>query len=158
MSRKFILLFFLLSFLFQGIVQGEENWTNEITPEITLEAIKIFRENPMGTDARGALSLVVNYAQNSDDVTITLLPKYLPWQAGSLGPNLEGIFLGAFVAGNVEHQLITNRKENRPLEGIQLMLDSYQMLKDRKKIDPIETFETWLEYTRAGTLKDELGL
>ena len=137
---------------------GEESWTTAVTPEITLEAIKIFRENPVGEDARGALALIVKFARESKDVSVTISPNYLPWEQGSLAPSLEGIFLGAFVAGNVEYQLMQGIKENRPIEGIKMMLQSYKVLRDREKIEAHENFDAWLSLDHQNQLYAELNL
>ncbi len=147
-----------LAAAYPGTSSAEDSWTTAITPEITLEAIKIFRENPIGDDARGALALIVKFTKESKDVVVTISPNYLPWEQGSLPPHLEGVFLGAFVAGNVEYQLMKGITENRPFEGIKLMLHSYKVLKDREKIEALENFDAWINLDRKNQLYAELEL
>ncbi len=149
---------FFMATLQPLVASSEDSWTTAITPEITLEAIKIFRENPIGEDARGALALIVKFAKESKEVSVKISPNYLPWEQGTLKPYLEGIFLGAFVAGNIEYQLINNIKENRPIEGVKLMLHSYKVLKDRSKIESLENFDTWLALDQEDQLYAELKL
>lgn len=157
--KKFILI--ILSVLLTalpGYASDDDGWTSTITPEITLEAIKIFRENPSGEDARSALALIVRFTKESKDVTVTISPNYLPWEQGTLSPYLEGVFLGAFVAGNIEYQLLHKINQNRPFEGIKLMLYSYKVLKDRDKIEALENFDTWLVLDQQNQLYAELDL
>ena len=125
---------------------------DDISPEGTLRAIQLFRENPVGDYADCALSVAGNFAEQSPSVLVELRPIYFPWELGEIDADAEVKFLGAFVAGNIEYQLTNNVKENRPIEGVRLELLTYEMMREIGAIETLEGFEDWLELERNGQL------
>jgi hypothetical protein len=126
--------------------------TNDLSPEATLKAIQLYRDDPVGDYADCALSVVGNFAEQSPTVLVELRPVYFPWELGEIKSDAEVKFLGAFVAGNVEYQLTNNVKENRPIEGVRLQLWTYERMKEVGAIETLPGFEEWLELERNGQL------
>lgn len=126
--------------------------TDDISPEATLKAIQLFRDDPVGDFSDCALSIAGNFAEQSPAVLVELRPVYFPWKLGEIDSDAEVKLLGAFVAGNVEYQLTNNVKENRPIEGVWLELLTYERMKEIGAIETLEGFEDWLELERNGQL------
>ncbi len=135
-----------------------EDLKKTITPEVVLKAVNLFKSDPMGKDADGALSVITNFAENSDQVTIEISEKYFPWKFGSLGKEFDAKFLGAFIAGNLECQLEKKIKKSCPIEGIHLVLETYQALRNAKKIKAHQKIEKWIELDKKGELANEVGI
>ena len=126
--------------------------TDDISPESTLRAIQTYRTDPMGDYAACSLSVAGKFAEQSPAVLVELRPAYFPWELGQIDSDAEVKFLGAFVAGNVEYQLINNVKENRPIEGIRLQLLTYERMKEVGAVETLPGFEEWLELELDGQL------
>jgi hypothetical protein len=152
-----LLLIVTLFFSLTVFAQNEE-WKKIVTPEIALKAIKLFKSDPLGKDADDALSLILDFAENSDQVTIEISEKYFPWKFGSHGKQFDTKFLGAFIAGNLECQLENKSNKNCTIEGIYLVLETYQALRDAKKIKAHQKIERWIELRKKGELANEVGI
>jgi hypothetical protein len=126
--------------------------TNDLSPEGTLTAIQLYRDDPVGDYADCALSVVGNFAEQSPTVLVELRPVYFPWELGGIDSEAEVKFLGAFVAGNVEYQLTNKVKENRPIEGVRLQLLTYERMREVGAIETLQEFERWLDLERNGQL------
>ena len=135
------LLWLLLILLFLQPSHAKEDWTAQITPDIALRAIQIYGANPTTEDALGALSIALNFAEKSEDVTIQIQKEVFPFELGSISQDAESRFVGAFVAGNLEYQLRTKTNENSPLAGIYLVLHTYQRLVHEGHLKRVESFE-----------------
>ena len=129
-----------------------------LTPEVALKAIALFKQDPLGEQANGALAVVLKFAQSSSQVLVVIDEKIFPFEIGSIDSAAESTFLGAFLAGNVEHQLITGTKENRPYEGILLMLKTYEIMRYRGVIDRVEGFEHWINLRNKGDLESAIDM
>jgi hypothetical protein len=147
LRHLFILLVSLCSFSAHS-----QECTDELSPEATLRAVQLYRDDPVGDHADCALSIAGNFAEQSPAVLVELRPAYFPWELGKIDSDAEVKFLGAFVAGNVEYQLTNEVKENRPLEGVRLQLLTYSRMKETGAIDTLPGFEAWLELERNGQL------
>ena len=126
--------------------------TNKLSPEATLKAIQLYRDDPVGDYADCALSVAGNFAEQSPAVLVELRAVYFPWKLGGIDSDAEVKFLGAFVAGNVEYQLTNDVKENRPIEGVRLQLLTYERMKEVGAMQTLQGFEEWLELERNGQL------
>ena len=89
----FLLLVSLCSFCAHS-----QECTNGLSPEATLKAIQLYRDDPVGDHADCALSVVGNFAEQSPAVLVELRPAYFPWELGGIDSDAEVKFLGAFVA------------------------------------------------------------
>ena len=148
---KLRLLFLSLVTLCSFPAQSHE-CADELSPEATLKAIQLYRDDPVGDFADCALSVAGNFAEQSPAVLVELRPSYFPWELGKIDSDAEVKFLGAFVAGNVEYQLTNSVKENRPVEGVRLQLLTYERMKEAGAIETLPGFEKWLELERNGQL------
>lgn len=125
----------------------------QITPEIVLKAISVFRSNPIDDDADSILSIVVRFAQTSSKVLVEIDETMVPYKPGSIDQDASAKFVGAFIAGNIEYQLNNDVKENRPCEGIELMIITYEVMRNANLVNRIEGFEDWITLRDKGELK-----
>lgn len=137
---------------------AEEDWTKRITPEITLKAIQLYKNDPTTDDALGALSIATNFAEQSEQVFVTIDAKFLPFKLGNIDKDVEARMIGAFVAGNIEYQLMHKIRQDSPLEGILLELYTYKKLKEKGLFPENDNFEKWLQWEKEGELRQRLKM
>lgn len=65
----------------------------------------------------------------------------------------ESKLVGAYIAGNTESQLTQDVKENRPCEGIVLMILAYEDMKNSDRVVKIEGMDYWIGLRDKGELK-----
>jgi hypothetical protein len=85
-------------------------------------------------------------------VLVEIDKKYFPYESGTISSDAQIKFLGAFIAGNVEYQLLYGVKENRPLEGVSFMVQTYVKLRRKNAVVRIEGFEKWKDLLRKKQL------
>ena len=151
---KVITFILLLFFLIPSY--AEDDWTKKITPEATLKAIQIFKNDPTGEYAEGALSIIVNYAKNSPDVIATLQSELFPFEFDKIEVKAQTIFLGSFIAGNIEPQILQKTKKDFPFEGVKLLLYTYTKLRDKNLFKKNKTFEEWIALLNKNELRKKL--
>ena len=95
---------------------------------------------------------MATFAEQSPDVLVKIDEKYFPYQPDEVSSDAQIRFLGAFVAGNVEYQLLYEIKQNRPVEGAKLMLETYISLRRSNAVARIEGFEQWKGLVRKNQL------
>jgi len=150
---KFLsLLMAVLLIGFPLLSSGDDDWKRSITPEMALKAINAFRADPDGEHGRGYLSVIVNFAEESDLVLVKIDPDQFPADFKNLDSQWQGTLLGAFVAGNIEPQLLFDEKSDSPLEGIRLMLSSYRHFESAGRIEKLPSFEEWIRLDAHGKL------
>jgi len=136
-----------------------DDWTTQITSEIALKAIGIFEANPLGEDAEGALSIIVNYAKLSDEVYVLVEPRTTPWLTEDDKKHKHAhTLVGALIAGNMKPQLETGIRQDRPYDGALQVIDTYQQLRELGESERIPCIEVWLELSKAEELRESLGL
>ena len=148
----------IVTILLSFTALAEEDWTKRITPEITLKALALYRADPTNEDALGALSITTNFADKSPNLLVEIKEEYFPFKLGELDQNIQARFIGAFVAGNIEYQLIHNINENRPIEGIKLVLYTYTRLREKNIIPKHKEFEKWINMDRNGELAKKIKI
>lgn len=124
----------------QVIAAGNDT---DISADSFFVALKIFRNNPDGKNANAALSNMTAFANQSSEVLVEIDKKYFPYESDTISSDAQIKFVGAFIAGNVEYQLLYEIKENRPLEGVKLMVETYVKLRRKNAVVRIQGFEEW---------------
>lgn len=144
-------LFVLMLCLFsaQGMTSSHQT---EVSADGFFAALKVFRNDPTGKNANAALSDMTTFAQQSPDVLVEIDKKYFPYEPGTISSDAQIKFLGAYIAGNVEYQLIYGVKENRPLEGVKFMVEVYEELRRKNAVARIEGLEKWKKQLRSNQL------
>lgn len=113
----------------------------EVEPQTILKAIARLMEFPVGEHASVDSALIVNYADASPDISISLSKKRLPWLTIDDLPE-EGLLLSAaYVAGNVHRQIELRRAVDSPESGETYALQMYQSLRRLDRLPKIEVLE-----------------
>ena len=124
--------------------QGADTETPPIEPKIALKAISAFRADPTGEYALGYLSVVLNFAEQNENVLVVIDTSIFPEDFEDLQGKQKGTLLGAYIAGNVEKQLQFGVRLDSPLEGVQLMLTSYREMQIAGHLEKLPSFEKWI--------------
>ena len=100
---------------------------------------------------------ILDSAEASPHVAITLTPGVVPWICGAVEKSsaeraLRSILTGAFVAGNMREQLVRREKGDQPLAGVLAALDSYEKIRARVLNFRLAELDRWAELQAAGTL------
>jgi hypothetical protein len=145
-------LFILISLC--SVVQSEQ-----ISKDIVLKAIAIFENEPLSHDGKGAASIVMKFADGSEDVIIILSGKIINW----LGDDTKDtyyqyrvILLSAYIAGNVKYQLIQNVVQDDPYSGLIQVLRTYQQLQKRDPNFKLIEIERIKEIQSNNLLKEHI--
>jgi hypothetical protein len=120
--------------------------------EEVLEAIQLYRKDPIGDEADRSLSVAGSFAAESSAVNVDLRSICHLRELGVIDKDTEIRLLGAYVAGNLEYQLRNRVNENRPVEGVQLQLLTYERMKGADSIEAVPEFEEWLKLDLDGQL------
>jgi hypothetical protein len=115
-----------------------------ITRQQVLGAIKQFRNDPIGGYDTGTMATAVRFAQQSDLVRVEITEAYTPWHNDDISEDFSVLLMGAFIAGNIEYQLMNGVTKNSPVEGVKMVLLAYKSLKNGGYITPVPSLEGWL--------------
>ena len=71
--------------------------------------------------------------------------KYFPPEYSSLHMDNKSHLLGAYVAGNARYQIRNSVVEDRPGDGIRVMIRTYRALVNAGRMRQYESFNGWLQ-------------
>lgn len=106
-----------------------------------LNEINIFEKAPLSESARKALSTILAFAEESEDVIAEISVDDLPWLEDENKTEYSSLLLGAFVAGNLKAQLIAQECKDKKYSGLQQVVSTYTFLRQHKGIAPIPGIE-----------------
>lgn len=152
--NKFLGTLFILISLF-NFVQSEQ-----ISKDIVLKAIAIFENEPLSHDGKGAASIVMKFADESEDVYIVLSEKIITWLGNDTKDpyyQYHVILLSAYIAGNVKYQLIQNVVQDDPYSGLIQVLKTYQQLQKRVPNFKLIEIEKIKEIQSKNLLKEHIN-
>jgi len=159
MNLKIVLAFLITAIILPISCFAENNeWKKRITPEIALKAIELFQKNPLDKNADGALSIIINFADISDDVIITLDPMLLPWTKSNIKYSHSHTLFGAFVAGNLKKQILQRERKDHPYDGVVQIIATYKQLRNKNAVKKIKEIEKWIEIQNSGKLKSYIKI
>jgi len=116
-----------------GTATGQ-NEQKPISKDMAQKAIALFCADPSSADADGAAAIIVNFAQASPKVEISITPKACPWFEDKATPvKYSAKLLGAYTAGNVKSQLASGQMKNDSYAGVLQVIATYHQL---QKHDP----------------------
>ncbi len=128
-----------------------------VSKETVRQAIAIFRQNPTGAQAELARSVIVRFARESPDVTISMVPKALPWLDDPKVPkDIGGTLLAAFVAGDTQSQLDQGKAKDDPVAGTEQVIATYRQLQKAQPSLKVPGVEELIDLQKQGKLADHL--
>jgi hypothetical protein len=80
-------------------------------------AVATFCDSPLSADGRAAAKTIIEFAEASDAVLITINPGYVPWIGADREYINSDLLLAAYVAGNTIAQLDSGVKGNDAYSG-----------------------------------------
>ena len=152
---SFFLLFFLSINCYSNTLN---NPPREISPDIAMKAIQHFKQDPTSKEAMEYLSIILDFAEKSQTITVKINEKYLPYELGTINKQYDPLFIGAYIAGNVESQLTTNSTKDAAFEGIKLVLYTYVKLRSKSIIKQHKEFEKWIDLYKKNELRKWLKI
>jgi len=129
-----------------------------ITKEVALKAIGLFRDDPLSEDGRGAAAIIVTFVDKSHDVVVGLSKKVFPvFDAPGVSKNETNALMAAFIAGNLDSQLLRGVKKDDPYAGDLQMIQTYRQLQQKNPKLKIPAIEKMAEMEQRGELKRYLS-
>ena len=151
--KRLIQLMVLLSLVFT-LSLAKDDWKKHITKEEALSAIEIFEKDPVGKNARGALSIVTYFTKYNDTVMLEIDKNLLPWiYKKDFKYRYSNLLLGSYIAGNVKARLKGSSYKDNRYEGALMVIKVYTILKNSNDTEEIASIEKWIEMKKKGTLK-----
>lgn len=119
-------------------------WPPYITDSEKQELLKLISEFKKDTDFSDKnlkkYSYITDYAVNTDYLSVSINSKYWPKEVSK---NKYGaMFLLAYIAGNIECQLLTGESENAPQAGVDFEFEKYTQLLEYDSSIKIKFFES----------------
>jgi len=155
-----LLRFSVMAILLFGVTEcGLAESEPVITKQMALKAVTLFREaDPFSEDARGYAAILVRFVDKDHHVLVSINSKSVPFlSAKNLSEQERGILLGAFVAGNVDSQLLRGEKRNDPYAGDIQVIETYRQMQKKKPKLRIPEVEKLIELKSKGQLKSYLS-
>jgi hypothetical protein len=122
--------------------------------EAVRHALAVLAESPLDKKGDAALATIVDFAEKSDKVEITIAEGGLPW-VGKV-PHSE-LLLGAFIAGNLRSQLDSGVTRSDAYSGMLEVFAVYSALKAKEPKFSVPSIDGFLEQHRRGDLITALG-
>lgn len=117
-----------------------------------LAAIKVFRKDPESKNGVAATAKIFSFTMESPDVEVTIDQTYCQWILDDTSDKIH-IITVAYFAGNIKPQLEKGIAKNHAYEGVVQVLETYEKLRRKKAIDPIESIESLKKQKRTGKLR-----
>jgi len=125
---------------------------------VALKAIGLFRDDPLSEDGRGAAVIIVTFVDKSHDVVVGLSKKVFPvFDAPGVSKKETNALLAAFIAGNLDSQLLHGVKKDDPYAGDLQMIQTYRQLQQKNPKLKIPAIEKMAEMEQRGELKRYLS-
>lgn len=112
-----------------------------------LATIDAFLADPMNASSKP----ILGFTTRSPDVLVVVRQELLPVAA----LQVDGLH-AAFAAGNVRAQLLSGKKEDRPVEGVRAMVAVYRKLQVSSPGLRIAELEDFAAREAAGTLESKV--
>jgi len=127
----------------------------EITKEMAIKAATLFRNaDPFSSDALGYAAILIRFTEKSPEVMIKVSHKPLPFLSSKkLSDKERAILIAAFVAGEMDSQLLHRKVKDDPYAGDLQLIETYRLMQQKKPRFVIPEIEQLIELEKAGELK-----
>ncbi len=120
-------------------------------------AITIFRRTPTNQQGNMVRPIILRYAQESPDVRIEVSSRVMPWFGNSKEyDDAMPVLLTAYVAGDVEAQLIKRKPLDDPLAGTEQVIATYRQMQRTEPHLRIMELEKLIDLKKRGKLAKHL--
>ncbi len=125
----------------------------KLTKAEALTLIARYKANPLSQDGQDISKGLVVWITETNDVTITLSAETCPFINEKTSKEDGGALLGAYSIGNAEAQLQSGKVSNHSYEGVLMMLQVYELLKQREPKFRSPSLENYAKQEAQGRLK-----
>ncbi|MBI5380847.1 MAG: hypothetical protein HZA31_02990 [Opitutae bacterium] len=148
MSRLFLLSLFFCLGLFAAPAET-------VSRSEALAAIATLEKSVLSPTAADAASAITRFAEDSEEVFITIGEETMPWVKDMTGPDapIRARLTAVYIAGNVKAQLARKRAEDDPYSGWIFLLKAYREVRTAMPRIRIPEIEDLQAKEKAGTLK-----
>lgn len=129
---------------FHDFLVASDRASREISPELVLKAVKLFRDDPLRVDS-DTLSTIVDFTRESKNVLVKYSSDNLPWTIDSIDEEVQFKLICAYAAGNIEYQLLNGVNEDRSIEGIKFLVNIYNKLRNSGSHTKLKNIDKWIE-------------
>lgn len=129
---------------------------NTITREEVRAAIRDFKADPFAALKRGVGATIINFAEASSEVIVSLDKKSLPWIGEQNTDEHQSLLLVAYIAGNLEAQLDRGTKANHSYAGVRQVISTYRQIQKANSTIRIPEVEELIALENKGRLKAHL--
>jgi hypothetical protein len=122
-----------------------------------LKYIHQIEKAPLAEKTKPAYREILKFATQSDDVQVNISAVNCPWLNQKKGSTKwSSILLGAFIAGNIKPQIVSNIKGDNSYSGVLLALKTYQKIRKADKKYNIKELNRYAALAKKGKLQQEL--
>jgi hypothetical protein len=133
---------------------GEAAPNRQVTRETAIEAITIFRVDPTSERGRAAGGVILEFVESSPEVVVNITKRAVPFLSNDAIPlAVKSTLTAAFVAGNVDAQLLRGDKRDDPYAGVLQVIDTYRQMQRNNADLKIAEVEEFIEMEKRGELK-----
>ena len=122
--------------------EDEVDFAN-LNPRTVVKAINRFFDNPLSEEADGYSSIIVNFADASEDIKISIGADVLPWLADEGKSDMWLKVMTAYIGGNVAKQIELGEAKDSRGAGLRAQLKMYLKLRETESLPKQATLERW---------------
>lgn len=129
-----------------------------VTKDEFSNATACFHAEPLTEKGRVAAGLIVEFAEQSHEIEITIGSSLVPWIGIKDNTNADyrSLLLGAYVAGNAKSQIMKGVKADDPYSGMLFVFAVYEKMKIETKGFKIAEIENFIKLEKRKQLKEHL--
>jgi hypothetical protein len=148
---------FLLTLALASTVAVAQKPAKPISKETALKAIELFRADSLSAQGQGAGSIILQFAEQSPDVEVSVRPKVLPWLDAKPQPKHASQLLGAFFAGNIKSQLESGQTKDDSYAGVLQVIATYRQIQQREPAFKVPAVDKLIDLEAQKKLKAYLA-
>jgi len=151
MRSVFLILVTVMAVAASSFTSGNKD---TVTKDTVLNAIATFRIEPRSQTGRAAAAVIIDFAEKSHDVAVNISQKALPFLSKKQNSSPErGTLMAAFIAGNIDAQLLRGEKKDEPYAGELQVIDTYRQMQRTNPKLRIAEVDKFIELEKRGELK-----
>lgn len=120
------------------------------------KAIEVLISAPDSPAARTAGRVVLKFAGTSPNYKIQISLCYLPWANSPDLPDGNQMLMAAFVAGNLQEQILKNSSRPEPYAGALAVIEVYQKMLRTRPDFKIPKVEEFIAMEKRGVLRSHI--
>ncbi len=128
-----------------------------IDKETVRKAILIFCQTPSNQQGSMVRPIILRFARESPAVEIVVSPKAMPWiESNKVGDEAKEALLTAYVAGDVQSQLVKRKTKDDPVAGTEQVIATYRQLQRAEPGLKVVEVEKLIDLQKQGKLAKHL--